>query len=202
VSEPLVPFRETIVSTNAGAASQCTETSLPPPWKDTDGLKRARGGLFRFVTGSRSLAVTIRCFALPVDMAAALDNDTSSEGKTLATALERCDASAVWSGACQSFDDMPASDVSVDSFRFMWNKLMSTLISVDDDVYVDPCLYDPSRTGVAESPDRNFELLGRIVCLGPHGAGPNMLVMSPSIALDITNASVFTLPAAAAAAEV
>lgn len=196
MSEPLVPFRETVITAHSGSANHSGETALPPPWKDTDGLRRAKAGLFRFVTSSRSLAVTIRCFALPVDTASALDNDTSSEGKTLAAALERCDVANVWSGAWQSFDDIPSSsEISVEVLRTMWGKVMSTIVSAADDVYVDPCLYDPHHSVRSDEKDPNFELLGRIISLGPHGAGPNMLIMSPSITLKITSESVSAPPA-------
>lgn len=78
-SAPLVSFRETValgpVSKDYSAVSQ-----LPPPWKDTGGLKLASCGTYSMVSGSRAVGLTLRCTALTMEASAALEEAGAATG--------------------------------------------------------------------------------------------------------------------------
>lgn len=81
MSEPLVPFRETILN----ASNSAYAAELPPPWNDTDGLCDARNGSYRFTSGvgASKVAVTMRSFAMPIECAAMMEKRKTSHEKIL-----------------------------------------------------------------------------------------------------------------------
>ena len=70
VSEPLIAFRECVLSAESVIENQNTSKNqstlplLPPPWSEMPGLSQARAGRFRVVFGSGNVALTVRCFPL------------------------------------------------------------------------------------------------------------------------------------------
>jgi hypothetical protein len=60
-----VSFRETIVPFDDHNEQQ-QQTSLPPPWGDIPGLQHARRGRVRILLEAQNVALTVRCFPLPV----------------------------------------------------------------------------------------------------------------------------------------
>ena len=129
-------------------------------------------------------------------MAAALDSDTSNDGKVLASAIDCHESANLRTASTVSFSDIYAEgDTSVDSVRATWDKLMESLTSPDDDITIDSCLYDKQHTeSCSGEKDENFDLFRRMVSLGPHGNGPNVLLMSPSLSIDVTNEFVIKPP--------
>ena len=64
VSEPLIAFRETIISSSLSSSlSLSSSSSLPPPWCDMVD-KHAHNGRLRFVHTSEQISFTFRCFPL------------------------------------------------------------------------------------------------------------------------------------------
>ena len=84
VSEPLIAFRESVLSAEAGLEGQSNHSKnastlplLPPPWSEISELAQARGGRFRVVFGSGNVAMTIRCFPLHEAMTKLLEESAS-----------------------------------------------------------------------------------------------------------------------------
>ena len=187
VSEPLVPFKETVISTDASWAPGTPESVLllPPPWRDTVGLKQSRHGYYRFVTNSRRLAIGVRCFRLPQKTCALLDSDATTCGRVLAGAIELCDTAHVRGSALRSVEDIPCTaEMPLEALRSMWEKVAASLSTTDEDEPIDSCLRTPLP---ADPGSDHFELFRRIVSIGPYGAGPNMLLMSPKFSIDIVS---------------
>lgn len=94
VSEPLIAFRETVLSSTAATNSSSSMTAganttgsnnnnnnttsvvplLPPPWSEIPGLSLARNGRYRIVFGSENVAVTVRCFPLHTSLVKTLED--------------------------------------------------------------------------------------------------------------------------------
>ena len=60
VSEPLVPYRETILPCDAGYTH-----TLPPPWCDLPGLSDVSGGTSKLVTAGGHVSLSLSCYPLP-----------------------------------------------------------------------------------------------------------------------------------------
>ena len=73
VSEPLIAFRETIISSSSSSSS----SSLPPPWCDMVD-KHAHNGRLRFVHTSEQISFTFRCFPLKSKIINFLNKKSSS----------------------------------------------------------------------------------------------------------------------------
>ena len=82
-SEPLVSFKETVLpcgeqGSSSSSSSHQARLLLPPPWCDLPNLHLASQGTIRLVCSGGSVALTIRCFALPTALAKLIDSSSST----------------------------------------------------------------------------------------------------------------------------
>jgi ribosome assembly protein 1 len=205
VSEPLVSFRESIIHidqqpTNGTNIMTARLQSLPPPWKDTNGLQNVTTqGRARLVMNNQKLAVTLRCFPLPQSVVSALDSEKSEKLSLLKKYLEKRDT---YQERCQGQDQSRTFSSSPmdwngfhveERFHQYWNEfiLSTTRRPADDDGdiphWVDPCLHSPAGSSLSTHfGDLNgFDLFTRIISLGPNGCGPNLLLLSPDCRVDV-----------------
>jgi ribosome assembly protein 1 len=87
VSEPLVSFKETILPSLEGFTAP-TETistntnssfasELPPPWSDIPGIHKPKDGSIRIALDSGNIAITVKCFPLPINAANFIEKEVS-----------------------------------------------------------------------------------------------------------------------------
>jgi translation elongation factor EF-G len=99
VSEPLIAFRETIISSSSSSStttsslstttSSSLSSSLPPPWCDMVD-NHAHNGRLRFVHTSEQIAFTFRCFPLKSKIINFLNKKSSSILEKLDQFLSEC----------------------------------------------------------------------------------------------------------------
>jgi ribosome assembly protein 1 len=225
VSEPLVSFRESIIhieqhqhhhqqhqqaSHPSGGSNALLARiqSLPPPWRDTNGLQNiTTEGRARLVMNNQKLAITLRCFPLPLSVITALDSERTEKLSLLKKYLEKRDAYQEKYHPLPGLNQLQTSSLVSSSsattgwnsfhveerFHQYWNEfiLSTTRPPTDDDGdiphWVDPCLHSPAGSSLSTHFGylNGFDLFTRILSLGPNGCGPNLLLLSPDCRVDV-----------------
>jgi translation elongation factor EF-G len=175
VSEPLIAFRETVLSAESSsseAGSKNAAPVLPPPWCDITGLSHARGGRYRVLFGSGNVAITVRCFPLHISLARLLEDQGAS--------LSEIDESlSELQRRLQSAHDNAEISTTVERFHKgnakFWSDLSAAVESPKNEVeeeVVDPALLGSHRGSSAESHTHSR----RVLSVGSPQHGTNMLI--------------------------
>jgi hypothetical protein len=158
------------------------------------------GAMHRLVVTTQLVAITFRCFSLPSALANFLNPDVDEATSSNAHVISEFIASH--KSGCDS--DMDRVD-GARAMRLAWDQLTHTILSsggpnnvADEEGAIDHCLLDesdiaPDKQRKAASPEAAADtqqpllssLLNRVVSLGPHSAGPNMLLFSPDATLEL-----------------
>lgn len=141
-------------------------------------------GRVRFVMANNRLAITLRCFPLAKSVMTHLDSDRLS---LLKKYLEKKDNYQT------NHTDDNWDEFSIDErFYKYWNDIIQSITpsSCDDlneDIAdrVDPSLQSSSSLSTQFGELNGFDLFLRLICLGPNGCGPNLMLISPECCVDI-----------------
>jgi translation elongation factor EF-G len=155
-----------------------------------DANQQSCGAVHRLVVTSQLMALTFRCFSLPTSVSNFLIPDAEESSSSNA----RCVSEFVSS---YKFGTNEEND-GLGSMQHVWDHFTTKLFCVEDsdESLVDHCLLDDSdrdlksknRSSKDATEDCNPDmpsLLNRMISLGPHSAGPNMLLFSPSAVMEL-----------------
>eukprot|EP01032_Pedospumella_encystans_P018634 gene18634-21205_t len=182
VSEPLIAFRESVLSAEAGLEGQSNHSKntstlplLPPPWSEISELAQARGGRFRVVFGSGNVAMTIRCFPLHEAMTKLLEESGSKmeevnvQQAEVHRQLQSCRDSTAFSECC--------SALGAAQGKFWTDFAASTKPTADspDTEAVDVCLREEGTAGDSIG---SSALRSRVLSIGSTIHATNLLLLS------------------------
>lgn len=148
------------------------------------------GAVHRLVVTSQLVALTFRCFSLPSAVANFLNPDVDETTSSNAHLISEFIASHRISSDDDATDTQRA-------MRNAWDLFTSKILDKEesDHKVIDNCLVDDEdgevnkqKQSSAESQDTSVplsSLLNRMVSLGPHSAGPNMLLFSPNSMMEL-----------------
>jgi translation elongation factor EF-G len=149
-------------------------------------------GRVRFVMGNNRLAITLRCFPLPKSVMTHLDPEKADRLSLLKKFLEKKDNYQVLHSSDP--EDCHWNEFPVDErFYKYWNGIIQSITpssseSLDEDLAnrIDSSLHSSSSSlSTAFGELNGFDLFLRLMCLGPNGCGPNLLLLSPDCCIDI-----------------
>jgi hypothetical protein len=145
-------------------------------------------GRVRFVMANNRLALTLRCFPLPKSLMTHLDSEKSDRLTLLKKYLEKRDNYQT------NADDCNWNEFSIDErFYKSWNDIIQSIthppscgdLNEDNANRIDPSLQCSSSLSTTFGELNGFDFFLRLICLGPNGCGPNLLLVSPDCCLDI-----------------
>lgn len=157
VSEPLVPFRETVLPVNASF-----KANLPPPWCDIEGVKTADKGKIRKVLTGGNLAITFNACSLPSELIEYLDKDINSINSLLDELVNKA-----W------------EHEEINSIPQFWTRITNKIVECTE---FKSYIYSDS-SDVEEIIARN--LYDRLIAVGPRNSGTSMLFLSPAVIINI-----------------
>ena len=174
-SEPIVPFRETILSCDVNYRPQ----KLPPPWTEVAGITdlSACGGRCRFLSVNGHLAFTVRSFPLPAEFAEILENDV-----LVSAALSlHMQTKELGNGALTQNE------------KELLMKLVRVLASLDDgsiDSAINFHSTNPEdRDEVSDDLNittlRAMELFSKLIALGPRNSCSNLILQSSHLRIEV-----------------
>lgn len=188
-SEPLVSFRETIITSEVTVSHTkniafSSSTSgiplsswLPPPWNDTLNLDQSCNGRYRLVVSSGNVAITFRCFPLPFQSVKTIENE-SLQFSGLIESLPIIKGRTKLIDSSRSLNEnITLAQVSASALWFKFYKAMLDEASENEQVVLDSVL--------ASMEDKGMDVFNRILAFGPNNINTNMLIFDPDVVINV-----------------
>ena len=167
------------------------------------------GAMHRLVVNTQLVSITFRCFSLPTVVANFLNPDVDEATSSNAHVISEFIASSKARDLDTAYgrDEGAAGSEGLRGMRLAWEQLSHTILpgegpdTMADEEVIDHCLLDsadreqhqlqaqsctdkPLSDAQTQVPPLS-SLLNRVLSLGPHGAGPNLLLFAPDACLEI-----------------
>lgn len=200
VSEPLVPFRETVsnFTEELGGAGENEATNntadkagtgalisdikmteyLPPPWCDTPNLDKVSNGVYRMSSAGGALGITLACGAMPSALTRYLVDlqvEDTNQGLQLNGASEQVALSSPLTHLVHALTN--GLDLSSHGHDGMKK-------SAEIWAHMKKIVSESQRDTSAQALHPR-----QVVCFGPDQVGPNMLLLSRSVKLRVWKSS-------------
>lgn len=176
VSEPLVPYRETVLP-----CDNSFKLTLPPPWCDIPGLSDSNSGQSKLVLASGNIILHFSCFALPPSIVKLLDQNAES-----ATLLSELLSKQGWTTTHLNDSTKSASSNSLSQFLVKYSQtVISKSIDSDTECGSGNSHYEQSYNRLGSTLHSAQDVQNVIVSIGSKSVTSNLLVVNPSMTFEL-----------------